>query len=121
MGTSGDMNNKISRAETLRIRNIQRRLAAINEHFRNDNKQVRFFNDENSSDYNIGSSGPDLSSSDNRLRVRRQSSADQRILEEWKNTIDGFKIRENWPWRIQKRLIRRYLRQQRQMKNFQPL
>ncbi|CAF2912180.1 unnamed protein product [Rotaria sp. Silwood2] len=38
---------------------------------------------------------------------------DYKILEEWKGLSDELKANENWPWAIQKLIIRRYLRRQR--------
>ncbi len=107
MDRSGDMNDKITRAETLRIRNIQQQLAAINE--------------DNSFDHNVASSVPDISSFQSRVRVRRQSSMDQQILEEWKTAVGGLKVGENWPWVVQRLLIRRHLRRQRHIQVYQSL
>ncbi|CAF4562237.1 unnamed protein product, partial [Rotaria sp. Silwood2] len=45
--------------------------------------------------------------------TRRRSSLDYKILEEWKGLSDELKANENWPWAIQKLIIRRYLRRQR--------
>ncbi|CAF0800461.1 unnamed protein product [Rotaria sp. Silwood1] len=95
LGTSGDMNDKIIRAEIVRIRNIEKQLATMNERHRNQ-----------------WSSVTDLSTSNSRLRTRRRSSLDYKILEDWKVLGDELKIHENWPWAIQKLIIRRQLRRQ---------
>ncbi len=121
MGTSNDMNDRITRAEALRIRNIQRQLATIDENHRDDNERVQIVNEENFFDLNIGSSVPNISSFGGQLCVRRQSSVDPQILEEWRAPVDGLKLRENWPWTIQKLLIRRHLRRQQYIKNYQSL
>jgi hypothetical protein len=109
LGTSGDMNDKITRAEIHRIRHIQKRLASLDEDRRgslDDNCLLP-------SHSNLWSSVADLSSSDLRLRTRRRSSLDQRILDEWKGLANELKTHENWPWPIQRLLIRRHLRRQR--------
>ena len=109
LGTSGDMNDKITRAEVNRIRHIQKRLASLDEDRRgslDDDYSVR-------SHCNLWSSAVDVSSSTSRLRTRRRSSLDQRILEEWKTLANELKTHENWPWPIQRLFIRRHLRRQR--------
>jgi hypothetical protein len=96
-GTSENMNDRINRAETLRIRNIQRQLETINNHYRDVNERVQSFNNKNSLDFHIRSSVPNIASVDRRVRVRRRSSFDQQILEQWKTAIDDVKVNENWP------------------------
>ncbi|CAF1136731.1 unnamed protein product [Rotaria sordida] len=98
LGTSGDMNDKIIRADIVRIRNIEKQLANMNEYHRNNNEW---------------SSVTDLSILSSRLRTRHRSSLDHKILEEWKVLADELKTHENWPWTIQKLIIRRHLRRQR--------
>ncbi|CAF1191205.1 unnamed protein product, partial [Rotaria sordida] len=98
LGTSGDMNDKIIRADIVRIRNIEKQLANMNEYHRNNNEW---------------SSVTDLSILSSRLRTRHRSSLDHKILEEWKMLADELKTHENWPWTIQKLIIRRHLRRQR--------
>lgn len=53
---------------------------------------------------------PDLSSIENRARVRRRSSLDQQIIERWKFLVEQCKTPEQLPWTIQKRMIRRHFR-----------
>ncbi|CAF3505732.1 unnamed protein product [Rotaria sp. Silwood1] len=115
LGTSGDMNDKIIRAEIVRIRNIEKQLATMNERHRSSNSNQRNNNNDNFSIYsNLDqwSSVTDLSTSNSRLRTRRRSSLDYKILEDWKVLGDELKIHENWPWAIQKLIIRRQLRRQ---------
>ena len=110
LGTTGDMNDKITRDEIHRIRHIQKRLASLNEDpggSLDDSCLLRSHSD-------LWSSVVDVSSSNSRLRTRRRSSLDQRILGEWKNLANELKTHENWPWAIQRLLIRRHLRRQRQ-------
>jgi len=52
------------------------------------------------------------------IRVRRRSPDDQRILEQWKATVNCTRINENCPWAIQKLMIRRQLRRQRYCKDY---
>jgi hypothetical protein len=104
------MNDKITRADILRIRNIEKQLATINKHRRDRNQSDNFIIHSNS---DIWSSVTDLSSSNSRLRTRRRSSVDHKILQEWKVIADELKTHENWPWAIQKLLIQRHLRRQR--------
>lgn len=53
---------------------------------------------------------PDISSIENRVRVRRRSSLDQQILERWKSVVEQCKTHEQLPWSIQKLMIRRHFR-----------
>jgi hypothetical protein len=105
LGKSTDMNDKISRDEINRIRNIEKQLATLNDHNR------RVSGDHSNS--SLWSSVTDLSSLNSRLRIRRRSSLDNKILQKWKMLGDELKTHENWPWAIQKLLIRRHLRRQR--------
>jgi hypothetical protein len=100
--TSGDMNDRITRAETLRIRHIQQQLTTINAHDRNDR--------EYSSDLNVRSSVSDTSSTGIPFRVRRRSSMDEQMLEQWKTTAAALKIQENQSSLAQKIFIQRFLR-----------
>ncbi|CAF3625167.1 unnamed protein product [Rotaria sordida] len=115
LGTSGDMNDKIIRADIVRIRNIEKQLANMNEYHRNNSNQR--INDDHFSTYSSNldewSSVTDLSILSSRLRTRHRSSLDHKILEEWKMLADELKTHENWPWTIQKLIIRRHLRRQR--------
>lgn len=113
LGTSGDMNDKITRAEALRIRNIEKRLATLNLQRQPSYSTMLsgHFTSRPSSD--SWSSVTDLSPSEKRLRTRRRSSLDQKIIREWKILSDDLKSHANWPWAIQKLLIRRHLRRQR--------
>ncbi len=113
LGTSGDMNDKITRAERLRIRNIEKRLATLNEERRDSNQRNFDDNFRMRSNSDLSSSVTDLSSLNTRLRTRRRSSLDYKILEEWKVLANELKAHKNWPWAIQKLLIRRHLRRQR--------
>ncbi len=113
LGKSTDMNDKISRDEIHRIRNIEKRLATLNDNGQHHSQ--RLFDDSfiSCSNSSLWSSMTDGTSSNLRLRVRRRSSLDNKIIREWKILGDELKTRENWPWAIQKLLIRRRLKRQR--------
>jgi hypothetical protein len=53
---------------------------------------------------------PNVSSTENRARVRRRSSLDQQIIERWKSLVEQCKTHEQLPWTIQKLMIRRHFR-----------
>ena len=65
------MNDKNIRAELIRIRNIQRRLSAINEYCRN-NEKMDYLNIENNSLISVSN----RSQFNKRFHVRRQSAFD---------------------------------------------
>lgn len=52
----------------------------------------------------------ELNDIENRVRVRRRSSFDQQILEQWKYLVEQTKTFEQLPWTIQRRFIRRQFR-----------
>ncbi|CAM4755023.1 unnamed protein product [Rotaria magnacalcarata] len=106
LGTSGDMHDKIIRADTARIRNIEKQLATLDESCRDD---FIYFPRQNLEEW---SSDTSLTRLNSRQRPRRRSSLDYQILEEWKTLSDELKTHENWPWAIRKLIIRRNLRRQ---------
>jgi hypothetical protein len=53
---------------------------------------------------------PELSTMENRIRIRRRSSLDQQIIERWKVLVEQCKTHEQLPWKIQKLIIRRHFR-----------
>lgn len=89
--------DKLIRAEILRIRNIEKQLAIINQSF------ITNF-------HTPSTSIVDISTIENRVRVRRRSSLDQQILERWKILFEQCKTHEQLPWKIQKLMIRRHFR-----------
>jgi len=106
--------DKLKRDEILRIRNIEKQLAAINR-----NRLImddifvppvmkhcirRIQSDSRSTII------PKLPSIENQSRTRRRSSLDQQIIERWKSIVDQSKGQEQLPWPIKKGLIRRYFR-----------
>jgi hypothetical protein len=113
LGTSGNVCDRRTRAETLRIRHIEKQLATLNEYRRGSDGRMFGEDFVNHSNLDSWSSVTDLSSLNSRLRTRRRSSLDHKILQEWKTLAEELKAHENWPWAIQKLLIRRHLRRQR--------
>ena len=113
LGTSGDMSDKISRADALRIRHIEKRLASLNDDRQGSQPVTPDDDPFRRPHLHLWSSVVDMSSSTSRLRTRRRSSLDYKILQQWKTLANDLKTHENWPWAIQKLLIRRHLRRQR--------
>ena len=107
------MSDKITRADALRIRHIEKRLASLNDDRRGSQPITPDDDPFHRSHSHLWSSVVDMSSSTSRLRTRRRSSFDNKILDEWKTLANELKTHENWPWAIQKLLIRRHLRRQR--------
>ncbi|CAF4556916.1 unnamed protein product, partial [Rotaria sp. Silwood2] len=114
-GTTDNNNNnndKLLRDETHRIRNIEKQLAVINQNRLIINESLL---SSSTSNNRINSDSqsiiiPDLSSMENRVRVRRRSSLDQQIIERWKTVVEQCKTHEQLPWTIQKLMIRRHFR-----------
>jgi hypothetical protein len=96
--------DKLVQAEILRIRNIKKQLAIID--------QNRIFMNEclMTNSRTQSTILPDLSVMENRVRVRRRSSLDQQIIERWKILVEQCKTHEQLPWKIQKLMIRRHFR-----------
>ncbi len=117
LGTTDNNNDKLIRAEILRIRNIEKQLAVIN--------QNRIFMNEcliSSTTHSDSQSImiPDLLSIENRVRVRRRSSLDQQIIERWKVLVEQCKKHEQLPWTIRKLMIRRHFRRHYKEMSRQP-
>jgi len=105
IGQSEDMNERINQAETGRIRNIQRQLAVIDQ-YQEDNEFLYGSHE----DISYRSSVPSLAPTP---RIRRSSSVDRQILEEWKVLAEELKTHEHWPRGIQKLFIHRHLKRRR--------
>ncbi|CAF1234433.1 unnamed protein product, partial [Didymodactylos carnosus] len=105
LGDTNDMDDRRSRAETLRMKNIEKQLAVLNKNrlLRNDSLTI-----------DVSSPKPRYDSSPisdwNRPRMRRRSSLDQQIIEQWKAMADDTKGVDQLPWPIRKLLIRRHFR-----------
>ncbi|CAF0985290.1 unnamed protein product [Rotaria sp. Silwood1] len=112
LGTTENNNDKLIRDEINRIRNIEKQLAIINQNRILINESLI---SSSTSNNRINSDTqsiiiPDLSSIENRVRVRRRSSLDQQIIERWKTLVEQCKTHEQLPWTIQKLMIRRHFR-----------
>lgn len=118
MGTSPEMREKLTHAETLRIRHIQKTLADMNTNRRGSDPNPLDPGSPVSSPVNPWSSVVDVSSATPHLRPRRRSSLDCKILEDWKRLADELRLHESWPWTIQKLFIRRHLRRQRHVTEY---
>jgi hypothetical protein len=116
LGASGEMDDRATQADTLRVQNMQRKLAILKKENQHDDGKIEIVNENNPLKSKVGSSLPDLSSINNQLRVRRQLSTEQQILEQWQTAMSDFRVNENWPWTIQRLFIRRHLRRQRNIK-----
>jgi hypothetical protein len=116
LGASGEMDDRATQADTLRVQNMQRKLAILKKEKQHDDGEIEIVNENNSLQSKVGSSLPDLSSINNQLRVRRQLSTEQQIHEQWQMAMIDLKVNENWPWAIQKLFIRRHLRRRRKIR-----
>ncbi|CAF0836490.1 unnamed protein product [Didymodactylos carnosus] len=116
LGKTSDFNEKHNRAETLRIKNIERQLAVLNKNrlIMNDviipDSTITKVREQHSDSLSI--------SEWNRSRTRRRSSLDQQILEQWKLLADEAKGIDQLPWSIRRVMIRRHFR--RHLKDTSP-
>ncbi|CAF2161633.1 unnamed protein product [Rotaria magnacalcarata] len=104
---SKNTNNKLTRGEPCRIRNIQRRLATIDQCDQDFNERVQFFHKRNSLAAQYTSSNRSKSRMEKRSDTRHRSCIDPRSFEERRNTIDNFKLDEKYPRAVQKLVKRR--------------
>ena len=109
--TENNNNDKIIRDEILRIRNIEKQLAVINQNRILINESLV----PSTANKRIHSDSQSIVISDlllieNRARVRRRSSLDQQIIERWKAVVDQCKTHEQLPWTLRKFMIRRHFR-----------
>ncbi|UJR15495.1 hypothetical protein I4U23_002438 [Adineta vaga] len=109
----GDSRDKVMRAESRRIRNIEKQLATVDPYRRDSVQRILDDSFIQDLDSDLGSVNTDSSSSNTRVRTRRRSSIDHQILEQWKLLANELKPHEYWPWAIQRLFIRRHLRRQR--------
>lgn len=120
LGTSAGLSEKMNQADLLRVRHIQRQLSMMTN--RNDNDgRIQSIIEHNLIDPHTESSVSDIPSMEHRVRVRRLSETNQEILEQWQATVRDLKVKETTPWVIQKLLIKRQLRRQRHLGDYQPL
>ena len=107
LGTTSPPQEKLTRAETVRIRHIEKQLATINRNHRLTNETLFHVDDEvryarsRSDSQQVSTEGQSL---------RRRSSLDQQTLERWKVLANQSKTQEQMPWNIRKLMIRKYFR-----------
>ncbi len=113
LGTKIQRKDKLTRAETVRIRHIEKQLATINRNHRLTNETL--FSTEDETPYYRSHSDSrqmttELSTSETSSTLRRRSSFDQQTLERWKALANQSNTHEQMPWTIRKLIIRRYFR-----------
>ena len=113
LGTTIESKDKLTRAESMRIRHIEKQLANINRNRRLTNEtviptanNVLYFRSRSDSRQMPSQSAVPSDA----LALRRRSSFDQQTLERWKVLANQEKPHEQLPWTMRKLLIRRYFR-----------
>ena len=111
LGTTGETKDKMTRADTIRIRHIEKQLASMNRSRRLTNdtlfsapNDVRYYRSRSDSHQAIDEVVPTGS------HLRRRSSLDQQTLERWKVLANQSKAHEQIPWTVRKSMIRGYFR-----------
>jgi hypothetical protein len=117
LGTKSPPQEKLTRAETVRIRHIEKQLATINRNRRLTNETL--FSTEDEVRYSRSRSDSRQITTESMTTeeqsLRRRSSFDQQTLERWKALANQSKTNEQMPWHIRKLMIRKYFR--RHMRN----
>ena len=113
LGSKSPPKEKITRAETVRIRHIEKQLATMNRNRRLTNEtlfplenEIRYHRSRSDSRQTMTIS----STTERPLTLRRRSSLDQQTLERWKALANQSKTQEQMPWNIRKLMISRYFR-----------
>lgn len=114
LGATIESKDKLTRAESMRIRHIEKQLANINRIRRLTNETlvppvaVAQYNRSRSDSRQMPArtEPPDRTG----LALRRRSSLDSEALERWKALANEEKPHEQLPWSMRKLLIRRYFR-----------
>ncbi|CAF3321232.1 unnamed protein product [Rotaria socialis] len=101
------MSKKRTRRESCSIRDIQRRLATIDQRDQDFNETVQLFHQRSSLAVQYTSSNRSKSPMEKRSDTRRHSWIDPRSFEEWRKTISNFTLDEKYPRAIQKLVKRR--------------
>jgi len=122
LGTTCDTKPRLNRAETIRIRHIEKQLATIKRNHRlthdticRSTTDIRYMRSR--SDYR-----PDASQLPSKAisTLRRRSSLDQKTLDHWKELTNLSKPYEQLPWAIRKLMIRKYFRRNAQKSSSSP-
>jgi hypothetical protein len=112
LGTKWDKKDFLTRAETIRIRRIEKQLATIkrNHYLTND----RFCLSTNSTRYSRSYSDYPLETSRSLSKatstLRRRSSLDQQALDRWKELDNLSRPSAQLPWAIRKLVLRKFFR-----------
>jgi hypothetical protein len=111
LGTKTDPKEKLTRAEIVRIRHIEKQLANLNRDRRLTNEtlfptesEIRYYRSR--SDFR--NTPRKLSPIEPSPTLRRRSSFDQQTLERWKALSNQSKTNEQMPWSIRKLMIGKY-------------
>jgi hypothetical protein len=118
LGTTSNTKEKLTRAESVRIRHIEKQLATINRNHRITNEtlfpsqQGDIYYDHRRSDARqiTRQLSAEVEPTKPTITLRRRSSFDQQTLERWKALANQSKSHEQIPWNIRKLMIRRYFR-----------
>lgn len=110
LGTKTLSKEKVTHAETARIRHIEKQLAHLNRNRRLTNDTLAPTTDEIPYERSRSDSRQITTDEERPLGLRRRSSFDQQTLERWKALANQSKTSEQVPWNIRKIMIRRYFR-----------
>ncbi|CAM4751393.1 unnamed protein product [Rotaria magnacalcarata] len=102
LGKTHNRKDHLSRAETVRIRHIQKQLNVLQR-----NHRLTFDTQcpSDSSEVNRSTASP--TSTRMSAVVRRRSSLDQQRLDRWKELANQSKVGEQLPWAVKRLIIRR--------------
>ncbi len=116
LGTKSPPKEKLTRAETVRIRHIEKQLATINRNRRLTNETLFSIEDEVQYCRSRSDSRQITSESitTEEHSLRRRSSFDQQTIERWKALASQSKTHD-MPWNTRKLMVRKYFR--RHMRN----
>ncbi|CAF2989951.1 unnamed protein product [Rotaria socialis] len=113
LGTKDERKSKLTDAETVRIRHIEKQLATLKRNRRLTNEAL--FASDTEKDYFLSRTAArqmtaKLSTIEEPSLPRRRSSFDPQTLERWKALENQSKSHEQMPWNTRKLVIRRYFR-----------
>ena len=114
-GEGKSINEQVRRAEIFRVRNIECQVS-MNATDDETSKTVASSVNHSSIIYledSHRSTMTDYSLFMSNQRLRRRSSIDYQIINEWKAVSDQLKKHDVWPWMIRRRLIRQHLKRRR--------
>ncbi|CAF1035348.1 unnamed protein product [Rotaria magnacalcarata] len=113
LGTKDERKTKLTEAETVRIRHIEKQLATLKRDRRLTNEAL-FASEAEKAFFRSRSDARQmtakLSTIEEPSLLRRRSSFDPQTLERWKALANQSKSHEQMPWNTRKLVIRRYFR-----------